>query len=213
MAARRYQLGQRQAAAEQTRQRILTAARDLLAASGGLGGFTIDAVAGQAGVARMTVYYQFGSKVGLLEALCDFLAVRGGIMQLGEAFCQPDALDALAALVGVFGRFWASDRLVTRRLHGLATLDPDIERVIGERQGRRREGLRHIAGRLREQHGRPGAAEFDEAVDVLMALTSFETFDVLAGPERSPEEVAPLVNRLARAALGLTPPAQGARIP
>src|SRR3954467_13825419 len=123
MCARRYQLGQRQVAAEQTRGRILEAARELLAAPAGIAGFTIDAVARQAGVARMTVYYQFGSRGGLLEALCDQLAARGGIEQLAGAFGQAEARAALAELVAVFGRFWGSDRLVARRLHGLAVLD------------------------------------------------------------------------------------------
>ncbi len=49
---------------------------------GGLFGFTVDAVAREAGVARMTVYYQFGSKAGLLEAIFDSLAVRGGAEEL-----------------------------------------------------------------------------------------------------------------------------------
>src|SRR5947209_18395237 len=114
MSPRPYRLGQRQAAADQTRARIVAAARELLGARSGFAGFTIDAVARQAGVARMTVYYQFGSKVGLLEALCDSLAARGGIEQLMTAFCQPDSLDALREFVAVFGRFWSSDRLVTR---------------------------------------------------------------------------------------------------
>ena len=42
-----------------------------------------------------------------------------------------------------------------------------------------------------------------EAVEVLRTLTSFETFDTLAGPTRDPAEVVPLVQRLARAVLRL----------
>ncbi|HEY6539541.1 MAG TPA: TetR/AcrR family transcriptional regulator, partial [Ktedonobacteraceae bacterium] len=42
---------------------------------------------------------------------------------------------------------------------------------------------------------------FDEIVDVLFTLTSFETFDALAGPSHSLEEVAPVVQRLVRAAI------------
>ena len=79
MSPRPYRLGQRQAATDETRARILAAARELLAASDGLTGFSIEAVARQADVARMTVYYQFGSKPGLLEALFDDLAARGQI--------------------------------------------------------------------------------------------------------------------------------------
>src|ERR671934_724490 len=99
MSPRPYRLGQRRVAAEQTRARVIAAARELLMASGGFAGFTIDAVARQAGVARMTVYYQFGSKAGLLEALFDDLASRGGVAQLRAAFSRPDPLPALAGLI------------------------------------------------------------------------------------------------------------------
>ena len=76
MSPRPYRLGQRQVLAEQARERILTATRELLMTSNGFSGFSMEAVARQAFVARMTVYHQFGSKIGLLEALCDSLAGR-----------------------------------------------------------------------------------------------------------------------------------------
>ena len=203
MSPRPYRLGQRQAATEQTRARILTAARELLMTSDGFYGFSIDAVARQADVARMTVYHQFGSKVGLLEALSDSLAAHGGMEQLANAFRQPDPLDALDEYITVFGRFWQSDRLVTRRLRALSALDPDFEQVVRARDERRREGLRVIVRRLVEKYGRPAPEVFDEAVNVLYTLISFECFDTLAGPSRSIEEVSPVVQRLAREALGL----------
>jgi AcrR family transcriptional regulator len=200
MSPRPYRLGQRQATTEQTRTRIITAARQLLMTADG---FSIDAVARQADVARMTVYHQFGSKIGLLEALCDSLAMSGGMEQLASAFCQPEPLDALDTYIAVFGRFWQSDRLVTRRLRGLAALDADFEQVIRARDERRRQGLRVIVRRLVEEHGRPEPSAFDEVVDVLYTLLSFECFDTLAGPTRSIEEVVPIVQQLARAALDL----------
>lgn len=200
MSPRPYQLGQRQAITEQTRTRILTAARELLMANDG---FSIEAVARQADVARMTVYNQFGSKIGLLEALCDFLAIYGGMEQLASAFHRSEPVDALDEFITVFGRFWQSDRLVTRRLRGLAALDPDFEQVIQARDERRRHGLRVICQRLVEKYGRPTSEVFDETVNVLYTLISFECFDILAGPTRSIEEVVPVVQRLARAALVL----------
>ena len=203
MSPRPYRLGQRQATTEQTRARIIAAARELLVASNGFSGFSIDAVARQADVARMTVYYQFGSKIGLLEALSDSLAAHGGMEQLAAAFSRPDPLDALTEYIAVFGRFWNSDRLVTRRLRALAALDPDFEQVVRARDEWRRGGLRVIVGRLVEKYGRPAPAAFDEAVDVLYTLIGFECFDTLAGSTRSLEEIAPVVQRLARAALGL----------
>src|SRR5262249_21501679 len=139
-------------------------------------------------------------KAGLLEALCDSLAARGGIEQLAGAFRRAEPLDALAEFIAVFCRFWDSDRLVTRRLQGLAALDPDFEQVLGARQERRREGLRALVRRIADRHALPAA--FDEVIDVLHVLTSFGTFDALAGTTRGVEEVVPLVRRLVYAALG-----------
>jgi AcrR family transcriptional regulator len=201
MSPRPYKLGQRQASSEQTRARILSAARELLMASQGFSGFSIEAVARQADVARMTVYHQFGSKIGLLEALFDSLASSGGMDQLASAFRRPEPLEALDDYIAVFSRFWDSDRLVTRRIHGLAALDPDFEQVIRARDERRRKGLGVLVGRLGEQHGRPAPEALDEVVNVLYTLISFEFFDTLAGPDRSLEEVTPIVRRLTRAAI------------
>jgi AcrR family transcriptional regulator len=203
MSPRPYRLGQRQAATEQTRARILAAARELLAESSGFSGFSIDAVARQADVARMTVYHQFGSKIGLLETLSDSLAAHGGMEHLADAFRRPEPLDALDEYITVFGRFWDSDRLVTRRLRALAALDPDFEHVIRARDERRRQGLRVIVQRFAEKHGRPATSALDEAINVLFTLIGFECFDTLAGPTRSIQEVTPMMQRLARAALGL----------
>jgi len=203
MSPRPYRLGQRQAAAEQTHTRILTAARELLAESPGFSGFSIDAVAHKADVARMTVYHQFGSKIGLLEALSDSLAAHGGMEHLADAFRRPDPLDALDEYITIFSRFWNTDRLVMRRLRALAALDPDFEQVIRARDEWRRHGLRVLSERLAEKYGRPHPETFDEMVDILFTLLSFENFDALAGPTRSLEQVAPVVQRVARAALGL----------
>ena len=203
MSPRPYRLGQRQVATEQTRTRILIAARELLLTSDAFSGFSIDAVARQADVARMTVYHQFGSKIGLLEALSDSLAAHGGMEQLANAFRQSDPYLALDEYIRVFGQFWQSDRLVTRRLRALSSLDPDFEKVIKARDERRREGLRVIVLRIVEKYGKLVPEAIDEFVDILFTLLSFETFDTLAGSTKSIEEVSPLVQRLARVALGV----------
>ena len=203
MSPRPYRLGQRQAATEKTRARIISAARELLMENSGYARFSIDAVARQADVARMTVYHQFGSKIGLLEALCDSLAASGGMQQMATAFKQPEPLDALKEYLLVFGRFWNVDRLVMRRLRALAALDPDFEHVIRTRDEWRRRGVRVLIERLAERHCLSNDEALEKVVDMLFTLSSFETYDTLAGPTRSMEEVAPLVYRLARAALNL----------
>jgi AcrR family transcriptional regulator len=203
MSPRPYNLGLRQAATEQTRARIIAAARELLMAKDGFSGFSIEAIARQADVARMTVYYQFGSKAGLLEALCDSLAVSGGMSQLANAFRKPESLAALEEYIAVFAGFWEVDRLVMRRLRAMAALDADFEQVIRSRDERRRQGLRVLVGRIAGQYQRPSPDTLDEAINVLCTLTSFECFDMIAGPERTIEEVAPVIYRLARASMGL----------
>jgi AcrR family transcriptional regulator len=197
MSPRTYRLGQRQVAADKTRARILAAARDQLAEDTS---FSIDAVARRADVARMTVYYQFSSKRGLLEALFDALAARGGMQQLPSAFQKADPAAALNRFIDVFARFWSSDRIVLRRLRAMAALDRELEQVLRERNEGRRNGLRVIVSRLPARAG-----HIAETIDLLFALTSFENFDVLAGPDRTPEAVAPLIKRAAGAIVAAKP--------
>lgn len=202
MSPRAYRLGQRQGAVEQTRARIVEAARALLAAEGGVSGFSVEAVARQASVARMTVYYQFGSKRGLLEALFDDLAARGGMAAIASVYHEPEPRVALGALVAVFARFWATDRLIMRRVRSMAALDPELGQAVHTRDEWRRGHGRVLAERLAERYGHPTPAEMDGAVDLLFTLLSFETFDMLAGA-RPIEDVAPAVEHLAALALGL----------
>jgi AcrR family transcriptional regulator len=169
----------------------------------GFADFSIDAVARKAGVARMTVYYQFKSKVGLLEALLDDIAQRGEIKRLLAAFANPEPRDALAQCIAVFGRFWTLDRVVIRRLRAMATLDPDFEKGLRGRDARRHEGIRVLLQGLSEKHGRPDPDALGDAVDMVAALTSFGMFDHLAGRGRTPEDVVPVVTRLVFQALGL----------
>ena len=203
MTPRPYRLGRRQAAVDGTRARILKAARALLVARGG-GAFSIEAVARRARVTRVTVYQRFGSRSKLLEALFDDLARRGGMWDLADAFRQPDPQAALARFVTTFARFWTAHRPIHRRLLALAALDQGLERTLRARQEWRRQGLRVMVGRLRERPG-PAAAAMDETIDALFALTAFETFDLLAGPTRTPAAVAPIVLRIARAVLAEPP--------
>lgn len=67
---------------------------------------------------------------------------------------------------------------------------------------RRREVVRALLDPLAQRYGRPAADERAEIEAILYTLTSFETFDTLAGPRRSLEDVAPALLRLARAAIG-----------
>jgi AcrR family transcriptional regulator len=186
------------------RLQMLQAARQLLLERG-FSSFTMEAVARQAGVTRQTVHNQFGSRAALLEALCDFAALDGGLDRLPETFGQADAVKALEKFVELFVAFWASDEGLTRRLHGLAVLDPEFAAVIDARQERRRRGLQVLVARIGQQQDLLDEATTQEAVDTLVMLTSFESFAALAQPGRRPEEITQILIRLARAALRIKP--------
>jgi AcrR family transcriptional regulator len=204
MTPRSYHLGRRQATVDRTRARILKAARAVLVARGGAE-FSIDAVARRARVTRPTVYQRFGSRPKLLEALFDDLARQGGMWNLADAFRRPDPDEALKEFVATFGRFWTVHRRILRRLIALGGLDPGLDRTLRARQEWRRPGLATIVARMRQRYGKPAADALDETIDLLFTLTSFETFDMLAGAKRTPAQVAPMVLRAARAILGLAP--------
>ena len=182
MSPRPYELGRRQDQIDESRRRVIGAARSLLAEAGSYRAFTVDAVAKKAGVAKATIYYQFESKAGLLEAVCDALAEAGGMSELAAAFTSPDPMVALRLLIETFGRFWDADRSAMRRLRALAALDPEVGAVISARDDRRRMGLGVIVGRLAEDGAATRRDAPEDLIGVLHVLTSFETFDALALP-------------------------------
>jgi AcrR family transcriptional regulator len=198
VARRGYKLGRREAAAAKRRGRIIDAARELLAAEEGPPGFTVEAVAAVAGVARMTVYHQFQSKRAVLEALFDELANRGLVPHLGAVFHQPDPTLALDALIDAFSAFWNSDRTVLRRARALASLDLEIAESVRARDERRREHLSRILARFPRAQALP-ARELGALIDTLHVLTSFETFDGLLRGNRSFEATVQIVRDLASA--------------
>lgn len=203
MKTRTYTQRSRAEAAQRTRERILAATREILGSEEGVAVFRLEAVARSAGVTRATVYNQFGSKRGLVEALSDDLADRAELgARLGAAFQSPDALTALDKLIAAFAHFWTGDRVIIRRLHGIAALDPEIGRSDADRNRRRRDALTTLLCRLQAERGVPTDADLEPAVALLHMLTSFEAMDQLAGPNRSPTDVAPIIQRLALEALG-----------
>jgi AcrR family transcriptional regulator len=203
MSPRPYDLGRRRDQIDDNRRRVTDAARALLAEATTYTAFTVDAVAKRAGVARATVYYQFGSKTGVLEALCDALAEAAHLTELHRVFEEPDPHGALKEFIVIFTRFWAADRLVMRRLRALAALDPDVGAVIRARDDRRRQGLARLTSRLAGGSTAQHPDEDGGVVQLLHALTGFEMFDSIAGPEDPPADVASLLTQLAGPVLAL----------
>jgi hypothetical protein len=136
------------------------------------------------------------SRRRVLDAARALLREGGQMSGLAGAFTDPRPMAALREFVMVFGRFWAVDRTVMRRLRALAALDPDAGAVVAARDARRLQGLTVLLSRF--DGNRP-----ESVTRMLYALTSFETYDALAGPDGDLAAVAPLVADLAFAALGL----------
>ena len=91
MSPRPYSMEKRQAARSETRLRILEAARRLLANESKTD-LSMEAVAQGADVSRLTIYYQFSSRGGLLEALFDHLAGRGNMHRMADVFHESDPI-------------------------------------------------------------------------------------------------------------------------
>jgi len=210
MSPRRYSMEKRQAARSETRIRILEAARRLLANESKTQ-LTMEAVARSADVSRLTIYYQFSSRAGLLEALFDHLAGRGQMHRMAEVFHAPSPSIALEKMVRTFVRFWASDPVALRRLRAMSALDPEIARGIHSRDARRPHIAREILTRAGGGKTKQPSAHFRTAADVVGMLTSFETYDALAGAGQTEEEIVSTLTRLVHCATGQLPAAASRR--
>src|SRR5712691_8465813 len=114
MRRRAYVSSVRTAAAAAKRDRVIEAAARSLREDASIANFSLDTVAKAAGVTRLTVYNQFGSRRGLLEAVFDDIARQGGLHELADAMAIADPLIALDRVVEIFCAFWARDRAVGR---------------------------------------------------------------------------------------------------
>lgn len=189
---RTYRSKVRTAAVDETRARIVEAARTLLSDDKGTPGFSLDAVAREAGVSRLTVYNQFESKRGLLEAVFDDTARRGGLFELPSVMADPDIDSAMRRFVSVFCGFWASHGSVFPKFLAVAKLDEESAQSLKQRSERRRTVLTALVGRMGLGQGQ----QQTDLIDVLFALTSSQTYEMLSIRGRTPAAVEALVQRL-----------------
>jgi len=192
----------RQLTASETRTRILEATRQLLASESETD-LSMDAIASRADVSRLTIYYQFKSRTGLLEALYDYLAMRGNMQRMGEVFYETNGSIALHKLIRTFVGFWSSDPVVIRRLRAMAALDSEIGKGIQERDRRRVQASSEILRRMILRKKKKPVITRNLTGDVLTMLTSFETYDALARAGHSENQIVAAITSLARFASGL----------
>src|SRR5216684_1321621 len=197
MRRRAYVSSVRTAAAAEKRDRVIEAAARTLREDASISSFSLDNVAKAAGVTRLTVYNQFGSRRGLLEAVFDEIARQGGLPRIAEAMAMPDPRAALDRLVEIFCAFWNRDPAVGR-LHEAMATDPEFAQALIGRNERRRETVNVLVGRIAETTAPPRARR--GAVDMIFALTSFAMFAMLRR-DRSVDDVCALLKTACRSAL------------
>jgi len=134
----------------ESRGRVMEAVRELLR-EGAFHESTVEEVAARAGVSRATVYQQFGSRLGLVDAICDGL-------DLSAVVASPDVPTLLKRTTD----FWAREETLLTQLYDAAAVDPAAREFV-ERQTRDR--YRHLP----QWADGPGVA-------TLGLLTSFETY-------------------------------------
>jgi AcrR family transcriptional regulator len=195
---RRYRSPVRDEAASENRARILAEAIRLLGTPE-LSAVSMEAVAKAAGVTRLTVYNQFGSRGALLEEVFDELARRGDLTRIPEAMAMPDPQAALARLIYIFCGFWGSDPAVDR-LNRTASMDEEFASALAARHERRRKVLSVLVQRL-AQAGHLAAENSAAVTDVLFALTSPDFYRTLSVDRRKQSETCALVLRLCNAAI------------
>ena len=185
--------GKRQAAVDRTRTLVLEAARDLVASPEGAG-LSLGAVARRAGVSRLTIYNQFGSREGLLRAVAGEAHKR--TVEPAPPSPPGDPREELRRRISAACARWASNPALFRGL------SPAGFSPAGTAHERRADDDRRLAERLAmADQLRPGCS-LKEAEDVIGALTSFAMFDRLHGDgRRSAAAVAEILNRLAAAIL------------
>jgi AcrR family transcriptional regulator len=183
---RRYHSARRQAQAEETRRAILAAANRLFLERGYLA-TTVDAVAHEAGVAKETVYANFGRKQDILLALLH-TAVAGE----GDAEPFTERPDIKPILQETDGRrqvalFARSIRGVMERGNQLfRTLveashkEPEIAALVREMQDDRHAKTMIVVAAIAAGGPLRSGRSVREATDATWALTSPEVFRLLS---------------------------------
>jgi AcrR family transcriptional regulator len=184
-----YQSTVRQRQADDTRQRIASAARRLLEEKG-YAGMTMDAVAQEAGVALPTVYAAFGSKSRILTEILDEARFGDSYQEaVREAMATTDPCERLKYAARIARRIYESEGSVLDLLRGAGVVVPELARLERERECDRYE----VQAKLIEQlaHSKRLRADLNKkrAQDILWMLTSRDVYRMMVNEQGwSPEE-------------------------
>ncbi len=199
-ATRAYRSRSRATGAQHTRERIVTAVRELLREER-FHESTVEQVAERAGVSRATVYQHFRSRIDLVDAICETFDANPALIELRRAIMLPDPQAALLRTISLAMRFWDSEDAILNGLYGVVAIDPAARDLVGRQRADRRGEMRRLARRLHATGAlRPGISAA-RALDVLMVLTSYETYRELREAGRSAKRLTAELETMARALL------------
>jgi AcrR family transcriptional regulator len=200
VASRRYDMQARNRAVAAARAHAVKAAYELLLQPQcrELG---VDAVACRAGVTRVTLYNQFGSRGGLLVALFQELGRRIGAERIHAAMRLPEPLEAMTEMIRESTRGLWREQQAVRKILAFSVLDEEMHREVERAESARRESLLHLVKRLSAAHRLSLGQR--EAAALLAGLTSFQAFEALV-PHAGPKLVERRLQHLARAGLGIS---------
>src|SRR5258708_21366655 len=183
---RPYHSPARRRQAEQTRARILTAARDLFR-SAGYATTTIDAIASSAQVSAKTVEAAFGSKRGLLAALVDPLASAGPPRDLVDQIrAAQDPRRRLRLVAELTRRVYEASLPEFELMRGAAAVAPEITAVARQVESRRRANQTRLTADLEQRGVLRDDLAVDEATDIIWALTGYDLYRALIGERHWP---------------------------
>jgi AcrR family transcriptional regulator len=174
---RKYKSAKRREQAEATRRRVVASARRLFAEHG-YTATTIEAIAGDAGVAVQTIYAAYGSKRGILLATLNELEVQADLPELMKALqeAKSDPLRQLQHVVAFNVKLFERAADILEMLRAAGSADADLAAMSREGEERRRAGQAPIVRAWTERGSLRSGLKESEAADILWALTGPDNY-------------------------------------
>ena len=176
---RRYVSPRRQQQADETRSRIVDAARRIIGKSG-YSGSTIAGIAKQAGVATQTVYAIFGSKQAILKALID-RAIYGLDYEklVLRTLAQSDPADRLRHAARIAREIYEAERAEFDFLRQAGVENPEAIAVDTTREGHRFGAQAVMIQSLENVDALRRGLKPSTAHEILWSLTGRDLFRML----------------------------------
>lgn len=171
MPTRSYRMVERARSVERTRAAILDAAGRLFA-SERYAHVSLDDIALGAGVSRGTVYHQFGSRQGLIEALTTATEERAGFARVLAAAEQQDPASSLLGTCTELVSFVHDTAPLFDNLRALAQLETDLRQMVERKDAARRQLMDEVVSRVARADGL--RVPSDRARAIVAALSSYE---------------------------------------